>query len=89
MFENITGNFFKYTPKGSTLLFGVQREENKVKIAIADNGLGINEESKKDVFEAFAVGEKSRNNQGSGLGLAVCKKSSPCTAETSNLQKSL
>ena len=74
VFENITGNFFKYTPKGSTLLFGVQREENKVKIAIADNGLGINEESKKDVFEAFAVGEKSRNNQGSGLGLAVCKK---------------
>ena len=74
VFENITGNFFKYTPKGSTLRFGVQREENKVKIAIADNGLGINEESKKDVFEAFAVGEKSRNNQGSGLGLAVCKK---------------
>ena len=39
-----------------------------------DNGPGINDEGKKDVFEAFEVGEKSRNKQGSGLGLAVCKK---------------
>ncbi len=74
VFENLTGNFFKYTPQGSTLRFGVEREGNKAKISLADNGPGINEESKADVFEAFVVGEKSRNKQGSGLGLAVCKK---------------
>lgn len=74
VFENLTSNFFKYTPQGSTLRFGVQREDDKVKISLADNGPGINEESKADVFEAFVVGEKSRNKQGSGLGLAVCKK---------------
>lgn len=74
VFENLTGNFFKYTPQGSTLRFSVQREGDKVKISLADNGPGINEESKADVFEAFVVGEKSRNKQGSGLGLAVCKK---------------
>ena len=74
VFENLTGNFFKYTPQGSTLRFGVEREGNKARISLADNGPGINEESKADVFEAFVVGEKSRNKQGSGLGLAVCKK---------------
>ena len=74
VFENLTGNFFKYTPQGSTLRFGVEREGNKARISLADNGPGINEESKADVFEAFVVGEKSRNKQGSGLGLTVCKK---------------
>lgn len=74
VFENLTSNFFKYTPQGSTLRFGVVREGDKAKISLADNGPGINEESKADVFEAFVVGEKSRNKQGSGLGLAVCKK---------------
>lgn len=74
VFENLTGNFFKYTPQGSTLRFCVQKEGDKAKISLADNGPGINDDSKADVFEAFVVGEKSRNKQGSGLGLAVCKK---------------
>lgn len=74
VFENLTGNFFKYTPQGTTLRVCVQREGNKVKISLADNGPGINEESRADLFEAFVVGEKSRNKQGSGLGLTVCKR---------------
>lgn len=74
VFENVVGNFFKYTPQGSTLLFEVGREGNCAIVRILDNGPGINDEGKKDVFEAFEVGEKSRNKQGSGLGLAVCKK---------------
>ena len=36
-----------------------------------DDGPGIKDD---DIFEAFVVGEKSRNKQGSGLGLAVCKR---------------
>lgn len=74
VFENISGNFFKYTPVGSTLLFKLEKVEDKVCISIADNGPGVREESRGDLFEAFVVGEKSRNKQGSGLGLAVCKK---------------
>ena len=74
VFENVVSNFFKYTPQGTTLLFVVEKDGDKAAIRIADNGPGINDESKKDVFEAFVVGEKSRKGQGSGLGLAVCKK---------------
>lgn len=74
VFENVVSNFFKYTPQGTTLLFVAEKAENKAVIRIADNGPGINDESKNDVFEAFVVGEKSRKGQGSGLGLAVCKK---------------
>lgn len=74
VFENLVGNFFKYTPIGSTLSFEVEKGDSDVVIRICDDGPGISDESREDVFEAFVVGEKSRNKQGSGLGLAVSKK---------------
>ena len=72
--ENLVSNFFKYTPAGSTLFVSVQKESDFVQIIVADNGPGIPKETRKDIFEPFVVGEKSRNKQGSGLGLAVCQK---------------
>lgn len=72
--DNVVSNFFKYTPVGSTLLVEVKKDEEYVKIEFADNGNGIQKEAREDIFEPFVVGEKSRNNQGSGLGLAVCQK---------------
>lgn len=74
VFENLTSNFFKYTPSKSTLYFGVEKKGSFAEIVIADNGVGISLESRGDIFKPFVVGEKSRNKQGSGLGLAVCEK---------------
>lgn len=74
VFENLVGNFFKYTPQGSTLLFDVHTQGDTACISIADNGQGISEDARSSVFDAFVVAEKSRNKQGSGLGLAVCKR---------------
>lgn len=74
VFQNLTANFFRYTKKGSTLYFGVDRVDDKVRIIIADDGQGIDKESREDIFKAFVVAEKSRNKQGTGLGLAVCEK---------------
>ncbi len=72
--ENLATNFFKYTAKGSTLYFAIDKQDDKIKIVVADNGPGINEEAIDDIFKPFVVGEKSRNKQGTGLGLAVCEK---------------
>ena len=72
--ENVVSNFFKYTPVGSTLFVEVQKQGENVSIKIADNGPGIPKEARKDIFDPFVVAEKSRSKQGSGLGLAVCKK---------------
>ncbi len=72
--ENLTGNFFKYTPAGSTLYVGAQAEGDFALVTIADDGGGIEPDARKDIFVPFVVGEQSRLNQGSGLGLAVCKK---------------
>ena len=72
--DNIVSNFFKYTPVGSSLFVEVKAIDNFAKISFADNGGGIPKEAQNDIFEPFVVGEKSRNKQGSGLGLAVCKR---------------
>lgn len=71
VFENLTSNFFKYTPKGTTLCVEAEKDGDFALVRVMDNGPGITDD---DIFEAFVVGEKSRNKQGSGLGLAVCKK---------------
>ena len=74
VFENLTSNFFKYTPMGSTLFLRITKEGSHAKIIFADNGTGMPKDMNDDIFAPFVVGEQSRSHQGSGLGLAVCKK---------------
>ncbi len=74
VFNNIFNNFLKYAKKGSTLFVWGYRDGDKAKFEIGDNGKGIDESAREDIFKPFEVGEKSRKNQGSGLGLAVCEK---------------
>ncbi len=74
VFNNLTSNFFKYTPIGSTLYFGLEKVKHSVHIVVADNGNGIQEDARADIFKPFVVGEQSRSKQGTGLGLAVCEK---------------
>lgn len=74
VFENLTGNFFKYTQTGSTFFLRITKVGARALIIIADNGVGIPKDMNDDIFAPFVVGEQSRSRQGSGLGLAVCKK---------------
>lgn len=72
--DNLVNNFFKYTPPSSTLFVQVKGDYKNAYISIGDDGMGIADSVKNDIFDPFVVGEQSRSNQGSGLGLAVCKK---------------
>lgn len=74
VFENIINNSLKHNKGHLTVLFKLEKDNNKVKINIADNGHGIPKEICKSIFEPFVVGEKSRTQKGSGLGLAISKK---------------
>ncbi|MDE5601669.1 MAG: HAMP domain-containing histidine kinase [Clostridia bacterium] len=74
VFENLTGNFFKYTPTDSTFFLRIKKVGSHALIIVADNGAGIPKDMNDDIFAPFVVGEQSRSRQGSGLGLAVCKK---------------
>jgi len=49
---------------------------NKFSIAIVDQGMGISEDGKKNLFMNFAKlhEHSSQNLRGTGLGLSICKK---------------
>ncbi len=80
--KNFISNAIKFTgPDGLVeLTFGKNREEDgdirPIKISVADNGIGIEEEKIDLIFEAFrqADGGTSRKYGGTGLGLSISKE---------------
>lgn len=74
VYDNLISNILKYNPAGTRIFFGAERTGENVKIIIADDGVGIDEDIKRDIFKPFVVGDESRNKNGTGLGLAICEK---------------
>ncbi|MCH8566900.1 MAG: response regulator [Balneolales bacterium] len=78
---NLLSNSYKFTPKGKVQLSvkKVSADENKnkiyIKFTIVDTGIGINDEDKKRLFQPFSQIDSSltKNFEGSGLGLVICK----------------
>lgn len=76
--RNIISNSIKYAKsdvKGKIIL-DVQSYQKSVIISLADNGIGIDSDSLPRIFDTFYRADKSRSNvnEGSGIGLAVCKQ---------------
>ena len=74
VFDNILGNSIKHNEKGTNIYVSLEKKSASYEIIIADDGKGIPKEIAGNIFEAFTVGDESRNSrQGSGLGLAIAK----------------
>jgi two-component system NtrC family sensor kinase len=67
---NMFKNAKEAMPKGGTLTIGTRKERDKVMIHIRDTGVGIPEESRVKIFEAFFT--TKQKVKGVGLGLSVC-----------------
>jgi len=75
LFINLIDNAVKYTEKGKITVFANLLPENKVKIEIADTGIGLKKQEINRIFERFYVVNKARSRQqgGTGLGLSIVK----------------
>lgn len=73
--ENLVSNAIKHTPSSCRVLVRAQRTPTGVRVEVADEGPGIPEEAKRNLFEKFAAVENRQNNKyhSAGLGLAFCK----------------
>jgi two-component system NtrC family sensor kinase len=67
---NLIKNAKEAMPKGGTLTVRTSREDDKVLIHIQDTGIGIPEEIRDKIFEAFFT--TKQKVKGVGLGLSVC-----------------
>ncbi len=77
---NLVGNALKFTAKGSVTVEAYplppRREgETRALFSVADTGCGIADADLTRLFEPFVQGSRgySRNAQGAGLGLSICK----------------
>lgn len=72
--NNIVNNVLKYNPPKTTIYVAIKRIGDKVRIILADDGIGLRREVKEALFTPFSGGmraEKENGTQGSGLGLAI------------------
>ncbi|MFJ1269460.1 PAS domain S-box protein [Legionella lytica] len=74
--QNLLTNAIKYQPPGNIPMIhiGVEDADPYWKITVQDNGLGIDEQFIKEIFEPFKRLHAWDSIKGSGLGLSICKK---------------
>ncbi len=75
--RNITNNALKYTPKGGKITFlGDYKSNNFARIVIKDSGIGMHSEMVDNLFniQTKQVSEGTDGEQGTGLGLLICKE---------------
>lgn len=70
---NLVDNAIKYTQTGGECRVDLDKQDTTLRIRVSDNGPGITDEQKKQVFNLFYRADESRNRKtgGSGVGLAI------------------
>ena len=71
---NLINNAVKYTPEGSHIKLTAHRAGKYVMISVIDDGPGISDEAKPQIFDMFYTANKNSDRSRSlGLGLALCR----------------
>ena len=72
---NLVTNGVKFTPEGGRITVGAEREEDRIRMWVADTGIGIPADQLQNVFEPFFQVEQGpkRKYPGMGLGLAIAR----------------
>lgn len=71
---NLLSNSAKFTPEGGTIRLGAKLDQhNAMVISISDTGIGIAESDIPRALSIFGQVHRTSNNEGTGLGLPLCK----------------
>ena len=76
--SNLLSNAFKYSTDGGSVAVNLKRldsDRGMLELSVSDNGVGIDEDSLKHIFDRFYQGSNSRRMHvnGTGIGLNLCK----------------
>jgi len=78
LFSRVVGNLLsnakKYNKTGDTISVKLSEENEKISLAVSDNGSEIDKAFAEQMFSAFSRGDKARKTDGgTGLGLAISR----------------
>ena len=71
LFVNLIENALRHTPKGAKVSLSLAHRDQGPFAEVGDNGPGIPENERRNVFKRFYRLERSRSTSGSGLGLSL------------------
>jgi len=72
----LVDNAVKYTQEHGKIKVTVASEKGEIRLAVADNGIGIEPEHRERIFDRFYRVDKARSRRmgGNGLGLAIARE---------------
>lgn len=74
MLANLIENAIRYCPAGTTISVECVERNGRIQLSVADNGSGIPEAEREQVFQRLYRVDKSRSDRrGTGLGLSLVK----------------
>lgn len=76
LFQNLIGNSLKYKKDDTAPIIDIQcqQESHAILITITDNGIGFEQQYGDQIFEMFKRLHGKHEYQGTGVGLAICRK---------------
>ena len=74
--QNLAVNALQYNPPGTLVAVSLTVQNSQAVIDFSDNGIGIPDHLRDNIFKPFVRSDDSRNSKtgGSGLGLSIAKK---------------
>jgi signal transduction histidine kinase len=78
LLSNLIANALKHTSAGDTIRVAIVQEQHQLTVTVSDTGEGILPQDMPFIFERYFQGHapsqfEKRFNEGSGLGLSICK----------------
>ena len=72
---NLLSNAFKYSGDGGAITVSLSADSGNAVVSVEDNGIGLDNDTLRHVFERFYQGSNSRRMHidGTGIGLNLCK----------------
>lgn len=72
--NNLISNAIKFTPQKGSVFVSLTEENGYARFSVKDTGIGISKEVGARIFDKFYQVDKSRKQEGNGLGLSLVKK---------------
>ena len=71
---NVIENAVKFSNDGAEVLIATKGEAGRIRISVADSGIGVAPEEREKIFEPFFRGKGAADKNGSGLGLFLARR---------------